>query len=488
MQTKSLVVYFGLFSLCLHFLAATYSTGYQNSDEHFQILEFLNYRLGRTSAADLAIEFHQHLRPWLQPMFYEVPTRLLRHLGVESPFDWAWMIRLISAFVGWLSVMALTLKIPLWIKDPRWQRYAVVLFATTWYFPAFHARHSSENMSGALFLLGTCVLLGDTAAVGLGVAGGFLLGLGFECRFQTAIMIVSLFLWMGIVAKTRIKYVLAAGLGCLLAVALGTVLDRVGYGQWVFTPWNYFKYNLLDGNVFPPGEYHPWWDYFRRIWTETWPVLGFISLFGLIVGCVRNPRNVFTWCAVPFFLVHLLLPHKETRFLLPMAGFAPLMLILALVPEGLLAAKGYRTPWAKRLAMSLMGFNFLALIVLCFIPASLTMEFYEAVYDRRISEIYYSERNPYLALGLPLSFYRRDGMTLPKLEKTYQVSPQSTFWLGYPRAMIEHEMEVQYHIHCQLESSTLPPWLLALDKPGLLWRATNWSLFLCAREYNDEVL
>ncbi len=57
-------------SLICHLLATWLSVGHHSVDEYFQILEFLSYKRGLTPAYDLPVEFHEKMRPWLQPFLY----------------------------------------------------------------------------------------------------------------------------------------------------------------------------------------------------------------------------------------------------------------------------------------------------------------------------------------------------------------------------------------------------------------------------------
>ena len=93
----------------LHLCAVTWSVGYYHTDEHFQILEFLNFKLGRSSSPELAVEFGARIRPWLQPGLDYLVARGLTRVGVSNPFDWAWVFRLISGFLGWLSLVGLSI-------------------------------------------------------------------------------------------------------------------------------------------------------------------------------------------------------------------------------------------------------------------------------------------------------------------------------------------------------------------------------------------
>ncbi|HSS12456.1 MAG TPA: hypothetical protein VLL04_01095, partial [Rhizomicrobium sp.] len=51
-------------------VTAWFSVLFYFPDEHYQILEFMSYKLGITPASDLPWEFHARIRPWFQPLVY----------------------------------------------------------------------------------------------------------------------------------------------------------------------------------------------------------------------------------------------------------------------------------------------------------------------------------------------------------------------------------------------------------------------------------
>src|SRR4051794_39151193 len=99
--TKFLLRWMG-FSLFLHLLAAWLSAGFYHADEHFQIVEFANYLLGKSPASQLPLEYSHQLRPWLFPAILAGMTKILTTLGVSSPFSWAFGYRCVSSLLGWL--------------------------------------------------------------------------------------------------------------------------------------------------------------------------------------------------------------------------------------------------------------------------------------------------------------------------------------------------------------------------------------------------
>lgn len=447
--------------------------------------------MGGTPHSALPIEFEHQIRPWFQPFLYYVPIRALTLLGNHNPFTWALAIRLLSALIGWLSVVCLALCVPLWISTSRWQKASVIALSLFWCLPALHARHSSENLSGALFVIGLCGILRllhssrrahSASWIGLGALWGF----AFEARYQVGFMVAGGFFWLGWMifqrdsrsGQARWPQWLLLFSGTLLAVGFGTVLDRLGYGQWTFAPWNYFHFNLIQDYV-SSTDVSPWWDYFRRSWTESWPGLGFLTLAGLIIFWVLEPWHFLTWTHAPLFLVHLAIGHKETRFLFPLAHAAPIFLML------LLASPKRNYPWGdaiwrrrplKILFEGVIAMNLVALITLSIAPAAPAIRFYQAVYDRSITELYYSEGwNPYTILGIPMYFYRSPQLKTLPLEKPL---PSTSFWYASPKLALTSEentgIDAFLNERCELVARSLPD----LGEP-LRSRLRNWSLFHC---------
>lgn len=73
-----------LISLLL-LIACWFSLGFSQSDEHFQILEFAGLKLGINQPGDLAWEFHEKMRPTLQPTLVFIIYKLWEGLGVSNP-------------------------------------------------------------------------------------------------------------------------------------------------------------------------------------------------------------------------------------------------------------------------------------------------------------------------------------------------------------------------------------------------------------------
>jgi phosphatidylinositol glycan class B len=234
------------FSLVTHLVCSDFSVGYHAIDEHFQILEFLNFKLGQTPQVDLPMEYAARLRPWLQPAFYYGIVQGLKTIGIQSPFTWAWVFRLFCSLVGWLSLVGMGICSRFWFKDARAQKFCLAAIGLLWFLPPLHARPSSEGLGGSFFMLGLCTISLMTLPGGLlpsgwakvlrsrwtPLAAGLLFGLSFESRFQMALMIGGVFLWVLFFAKRPAKELLGeftlCTIGFLLIFGLGRWADAWG--------------------------------------------------------------------------------------------------------------------------------------------------------------------------------------------------------------------------------------------------------------------
>jgi hypothetical protein len=163
----------------------------------------------------------------------------------------------------------------------------------------------------------------------------------------------------------------------------------------------------------------------------------------------------------------------------------------------LLASPKRNFPWGdaiwqrrplKILFEGVIAMNLIALITLSVVPAAPAIRFYHAVYDRSITELYYSEGwNPYTILGIPMYFYRPAQLKTLLLEKPIS---STSFWYASPKAVLAIEgdeaLTAELNERCEAVAHSLPvlPNLTDLGDP-LRFRLRNWSLYRC-REKNPD--
>ena len=498
-----------LCALLLHVIAAFFSAGWYHTDEHFQILEFLNYKLGLTPITALPIEFSQKIRPWFQSTLYLVILKPLIAVGDVNPLHWVFIIRLFSALVGWFSLCGLALLARRWIVNPKLQRVAILLCGTLYFLPAFHARHSSENLSGSVFYIGFALLfLGESALVNaksfqklLCAFGlGLLFGASFEIRYQVGFLVAGVYMYWLFSRKHEFAFLATMFSGTIVMIGLVTVLDHWGYGTWTFAPWNYFHYNLILNHV-SDVDTHPAWDFFRSSFTETFPPLGTLLLSAAVLSWISKPLHPLTWGTFPLFLVHTIIGHKELRFLFPIAHAAPLLAVMFLDTDGLFyryASQHFTNvntklwmPPLKWCCYILYFLNLIALVGCTFLPVWMPARFYEGVYPLAKGyaklQILYKDKDPYEILGIPLYFYRPRNLveehisSFEELENRVKQNhgPVWYFQVGDELPQDPGPLGQQ----CTLEVESLPGLLTKLIRiPSLHWathRITNWTLYKC---------
>ncbi len=407
------LVYIGL---GLYTLAAVFSEGYYHPDEHFQILEFADYKLGITPAADLPWEFHQQIRPALQPVLALGVIKAARALGSPNPFTHALLLRLIS---GWLALLVFARLSRLLARDFAAESSGKLLLASAvfiWFMPYLAVRFSSENWSGLMFLAGLCFLPLSGAelarrSTGYFAAAGVLLGIAFVFRVHLGFAIAGVAAWLIFQRRIRLGDAGALAAGGLCAVALGAVIDFWFYGNWVFTPWRYFESNILQAKAAGFGV-SPWWFYSPDFIMRAVPPLS-LALLGLaVVGMYLNRRHVLTWALVPFILGHVVVGHKELRFLFPMA-----------FPFIFFAVAGWEQ-WKARVGSGklttamlrgLVAINGLALIFVSTRAASAVVSIGHFLYDYshdRPTTLFAEAESPFALGALRPHFYAAPSLTV----------------------------------------------------------------------------
>jgi GPI mannosyltransferase 3 len=325
-------------------VTAWFSETFFFPDEHFQILEYMAMKLGITGPADLPWEFGARARPFLQPFLYYLVAWPLRALGLSDLFDLMFVLRLAT---GVLSLAAL-LMFAKWVlgtleRDDDKRAYAAML-PFMGFLPYLFVRTASETAACAFFAF--ALVLATRGGARRLLAAGFLAGVAFECRYQSAFMTLGLMAWLVFEGRAKLKHLALFAGGGLAAVAAAAPIDRWGYGVWCFPPWNYFDVNILQGVAAKTFGTSPVFAYFYLEPGTIFAPITAVLMIAMVVGWVKSPRHVVTWVTLPFFLVHCFMAHKEERFLFPLAIFATAWPVLAFAPMPKLWT--WRRSWAAK--------------------------------------------------------------------------------------------------------------------------------------------
>lgn len=472
--------------IILHVLAAIFSTGFLQYDEHFEILEFLGFKLGITPKDDLSFEYGLKMRPWTQPFIYYRISNILSTLGIENRSFWTFSFRFLSSLLGISSVL-LVLFYGLKEELGKRKNYLIFLTLLLWFFPLIHARLSAEAVAGSLFTIGFVLSFWSDDKRGpsslLGIFIGLIFGLAFCLRNHVGIMILFFGLWSIFIGRWSFKSIFCIAFGILFAIGLNTLVDRWGYGEWVFPPIEYVKFNLVDKGASKWGE-SPWYYYITSFFKKGIAPISIPIIISVFVFWFRKIKSPITWITIPFVLIHSLIPHKELRFLIPMVSFLPLMLTYSL-PEKFIEWKKRRLiiyPWI---------FINLILTLQTIRPLQGSIKFYEEtrILEKPFKKVYVlGDLAPYRVAALNMNFYNyhypeqilvkdegrekllRDAL---ELEDLWVFSSRGKFYFETKKMKSCKNIYIGY-----------PDWVMGFNIGNWVGRSEVWSLFYC-RKIND---
>ncbi|THH41311.1 glycosyltransferase family protein [Neolewinella litorea] len=358
-------------------LTANFSVGYHQADEHFQILEYAAYKLGLADAQDLPWEWHDRMRPALQPFLAYLAYLLVGWGDHANPFTVALLLRLLSAAFTLAVAFAVFRRYQTAFPPPLgWIFGLTVLFH--WFAYYNGVRFSSENWSGLAAVAGflsyplyltrrEATLTPDGGRSAL--IAGMWFGLAFLIRYQIALLVVGFGLWLLVVHREKLRNLLLLVAGGLGTLAVCYPLSYWLYGEWSLPAWNYFAANLIEGKAATYGT-RPWYAYVELVFLRGIPPLSLLYLAGFGTFCYSYRRDPVAWMGLAFVVAHSLLARKDIRFLYPLTPLLPVYLVGALAAFLPWVADRWHRKW-WRVAASLMAIiNILLLIYVISRPAA----------------------------------------------------------------------------------------------------------------------
>jgi phosphatidylinositol glycan class B len=466
-------------------VTAWFSYAYFAIDEYFQVLEPARFALGFSDSFTLPWEIHERLRPMLQPFTYFV---LGRAFGLRDPFVFGFVCRLVTG-LACVGALALYLRTTLsWFSSEEERRLHLRVATLAGFLPYLFVRTSSETFSLAAVTAAFALLLEGSSPPRWTLVArprrlllvGLLFGVAFEARYHTAFLTLGLLVWMRLFARASWHAVATIVAGGLLALAVGTLVDRWGYGEWTFAPWLYFKANILEGVAAYFGSEPPFAFFWMLPANVFFPIVVVLLVLSAIAWW-RERRHPLTWATLPFFLVHNLIGHKEERFVFPIAILATGLVTLALRSSPRL--------WSLRnglVAKGLVAVNFALMALLALYPLGWNhhVRFTRYVHDHVGDELH-AHALPDFELGLPAYHGRvydvekSDAATLARRIEEGTVKP----WLVTDLPLLPPALEGKATlVWTELPSFADPQWVVAYNakaRPPLrrleyrtLWKIT----------------
>lgn len=472
-----------------HVVAAWFSHGYLHLDEHFQIIEFANLKLQRVSAELLTWEVAEKARPWLQPAITFIFFKGMQLLGTFNPVNWMRGIRFFSGSLACLGAAAFVLANYRSFTNSR-QRY-VMLYSSAFFciFPWLHVRTSSENYSATAMLLAISALLlatnrtpvtdGSTEqettwSSGLLFISGFFCGIAFNFRYQLGFMILGFAGWCIAIARLNLKKSAVIVFGFLLANIIAILVDRWGWGDWSYAPWNYFHTQVIEGVANKFGK-TPWWYFSVLLWKEFPQPFGALIILALLIAIAVRPRHLATFCAIPFLLMHTIFGHKEARFLIPVIYLLPFFIAVIPLPRSL-------WPRIKPLLQCLVFLNFAYLLRDVIKPLDADIPYLKEMNYKasQPSTFFWEGHNPFSYYPLTMYFYQPTALQVA--ERPSQLPTDTTYYL-YRRVPLLTTGHLPTNCvlkdHSFLQKEIFEPWLGVAAVAKILANNDQREIYLC---------
>lgn len=333
---KKLILFF---VALLYVITAYNSMGMYYADEHFQIVEFANYRLGVNSLNDMAWEYDAKIRPSIQPVVCYFLIKLFGFFSIKNPYTISFGFRLLTGFLSLMAIVYFIKKTEFQFTKKKDKLLYYLISCFLCFLAFLNVRFSSEAWS-SLFMVFAVGLILSNKEKNLNLYFiGLLFGFAFLFRFQTVFSFIGILVWCILIMKMKwtelIKLIGVFG----IILILGTLLDFWFYGSFVITPYNYFYKNIIEGVASNYGI-EPWYFYIETMIMKPIVFIGLPITVSLIYFFIKYPRHIITWVVFPFILMHSLVGHKEYRFLFPLANFVPFVIMVAIHKNEIKFRKG----------------------------------------------------------------------------------------------------------------------------------------------------
>jgi phosphatidylinositol glycan class B len=482
-----------IIGLFVFIITAFFSEGYHHPDEHFQILEFSSYMLGKSPASDLPWEFQDMVRPALQPALASAIIKTLNIAGIYNPFTYALILRIFTALLSWFLVCNVCLLVMKDFSSELGKKIFLFLSFFLWFIPFISVRFSSENYSAIAFLGAVCLILrsieNNSKKIFQLALAGFLLGFSFFFRFQIAFAIIGLGLWLIVIKKVPWRNIFTLLIPGICAIAFCIFLDTWFYGKVVLTPINYYYEQIIENKAANWGTF-PWWYYFNFFIIHAIPPISIFLLVFFFIGLFRKRVSIFTWCIVPFLIAHFVVGHKEMRFLFPMAFY---FIYLTAVGVDHYIVSGRYKKLGRLLFILTVIINIPVLIVRMITPAQEAISYYKFLYNYSLEKkitLLCIEKNIYNLVGFNANFYKSPNVKCVVLNDDKSISnyldknkPDSVYLFEDKLAVdTKYAGYINERVYC-----LFPKWLLRFNINNWESRSRIWEILELKKLNTDEL-
>lgn len=205
---------------------------------------------------------------------------------------------------------------------PGWEKAAGWLYAGHFLLPFFSTRAFQESLTLTTVPLALYFLFHPGRPPYRLFFAGLFLGLTVVFRFQTAIVAITVFLYLCyelLRQKSNARQLFAFSAGGAVALVLLVLLDAAEGRAVLATPLEYIRINYLGNVVNQSYGSAPWHTYLTLLTAVFIPPFSFALLLPLYRGMRSDLLS--TLCLVIFVVSHSVIGNKLERFMLPIIPF-----------------------------------------------------------------------------------------------------------------------------------------------------------------------
>ena len=469
-----------LVGIFFRLLATVFSKGYGWHDDQFLIIEIAQSWVDGVDYYSW-LPFADGSNPPEGFSFFYVGLHYLlfsffEFIGIFDPQFKMLLVRLLHAFWSML-IIYYGYKITLHLSNISSANIVGWMLSVFWIFPMISVRNLTEYVCIPLILYGLWIIIKsnkDTKFL-LWFWAGVVLGMAFNIRFQTALLIGSIGLVMLFQNKWKGALIVALG-GITSIVIIQGGIDYLVWGKPLVQLFEYVNYNMHNAAKYIVS---PWYTYILFLAGILIPP---ISIF-IIIGFFKQWRKLLIiFLPILIFLIfHSYYPNKQERFVVTII---PMLIIIGIIGwqqfkevsiKNKVVLKFIRGSW-----IFFWVINFIVLI-----PITL-MYSKQARVESMTHMAKYGDINNFLiedinqtVLRFPPQFYLEnwyDYQTLMKddsIEKfiaTHSMEPvseQPGFILFYQPDNIEQRVELMKSVYPEIEFETI-------IEPGFMDRVMYW--------------
>lgn len=293
------------------------SVGYYYADEHYQIVEFALHILGQTPANALAWEYKYELRSGLLPLLAAIHIKTSSFIGIDNPFQQALIMRL-TGVVLFIYATSFFMYQNESIKNTQQSFYTLAIAWLLWFMPML-ARFSAENFSACLLII-LYVLCQNKNSKWYYVA--ITAALLICVRYQAVVIVICLWLHT-LIADKKINYTLPFAF--LLANAIDLASAFFLYHKLTLPLYNYA--NMTISGTGPNFGEQPFSYYITEIFSSAGYPIGALIIVALFFYLISKPKHLLSCIVFVYLTIHVIMPHKELRFLFPLLLLLPFMIL-----------------------------------------------------------------------------------------------------------------------------------------------------------------